>query len=63
MSKEYKNVCHDCGEKLYGKPKRDLGAITISLDECEECKEVKAIVPAIDWRNMHKDTVNSLDWD
>lgn len=60
---EYKDVCFECGDALYGKAKREIGGITIHMGICEECGKEKAIVPAIDWENARKPIYTSFDMD
>lgn len=59
------SMCFPCVEKTYGnKPKRDVGAITVSMGDCPVCKEkVVPIMPASDIYYAYHDTVTSEDWD
>ncbi len=60
---KYKSMCFDCGEKTYGKPRRDLGAITVSMGKCPVCKKQKGIVPARGFYYAYEKIVTAEDWD
>jgi len=55
---KFTEMCHQCGVKKYGEPKRDLGAITVGLWACPECngenmKENRPVIYAQDWGLMY----------
>ena len=59
MEIEFVDCCSKCGDKRYAihKPFRELGAITISMEECKLCngankKKGQGVVYAIDWKTM-----------
>lgn len=56
-------MCFDCATKTYGKPKRDMGAITVGLGICPICGEKKSIAPGRDLYYAHAERVTSEDWD
>lgn len=60
---KYQSMCNECGVKKYGQPKREMGAITVSMGICPICHKKKAIIPGGDWHYMCEDKVNSEDWD
>lgn len=57
---EFKNMCWDCGSKLYPLSVNDLYGITMTQDVCPVCKKIKGIIPARDWEYRFG---NNLLWD
>lgn len=60
---KYQDMCGDCARKVYGRPKRDMGAITVSMGLCHTCGEKAGIIPASDLYYAYEKKVNTEDWD
>lgn len=56
-------MCFDCAKEQYGKPKRDMGAITVSMGMCTKCDLPKPIIPARDLYYAYASHVTSENWD
>lgn len=64
MKNGYKDMCFKCAEEIYGKPRREVGAITVGMGVCPVCKTKDIpIVPGRDLYYMHAPKVTSADWD
>jgi hypothetical protein len=57
----YRDMCWECGMKLY-RNVHELNGITVCLGTCPECGKEGGIVPASDWQ-YREGNIDIMNWD